>query len=113
MACLGDDRSLMLAVEKTLLESTKRFPLFHRYNEDFRIELYQGLVRREGDETTVQRRAGIPGHSNAPLETVRLKGTAPRITIECPEISTRRPDTFMQTVASLNFKPLAVRRPYI
>ena len=50
------------------------------------------------DETTVQRRAGIPGHSNA-------------IIIECGErFSTKRPDTFTRTALSTNFKPLAVRR---
>jgi len=71
-------------VEKTLrLESTKRFPLFHRHDGD---SLYQGLLRREGDEKTVERRAGIPGHSNASLVTVGFKKDRhARIIIECPE----------------------------
>ncbi len=40
-----------MAVEKTLrLESTKRFPLFHRHDDGCSTEFYQGLLRREEDE---------------------------------------------------------------
>ena len=54
---------LSLAVEKTLrLESTKRFPLFHRH-DDYEVlgkHFHQGLLRTTKDETTVERRAGKP-----------------------------------------------------
>ena len=59
-----------MAVEKTLrLESTERFPLSHRHDDEDCRKFHQGLLRREGDERTVQRRAGKPGRSNASLVT--------------------------------------------
>jgi transposase len=42
----------LMAVEK--LESTKRFLLFHRHDDDGEIPFHQGLLRREEDERTVQ-----------------------------------------------------------
>jgi hypothetical protein len=40
-----------MAVEKALrLESTKRFPLFHRHDGCVEERTTKGLLRREGDE---------------------------------------------------------------
>src|SRR5215472_5293838 len=70
----------LMAVEKTLrLESTKRFPLFHRHDdESLRWLFHQGLLRREGDERTVQRRVGKPAGVNASLVTERFIRTDTR-----------------------------------
>ena len=56
------------AVEKTLrLESTKRFPLFHRHDDgdEGQKKFHHGLLSREDDERTVKRRAGKPSVVNA------------------------------------------------
>ena len=45
------------------LEGENAFP--HRRDGDFQTLLYR-LLRREEDETTVQRRAGIPERSTGP-----------------------------------------------
>src|SRR5215467_12837255 len=75
--------------------------------------LYQGLLRREEDETTVQTAC----RNTWTLKRVSrdrgiLKGPtrADHHRVPGEQFSTKRPDTFTQTVASLNFKPLAVRR---
>lgn len=54
------------------LESTERFTLSHRHDDGLH-RLPTGLLRREGDETTVQRRAGKPERSNASLVTEGFK----------------------------------------
>jgi hypothetical protein len=89
-----------MAVEKTLrLESRERFPLFHRHDDGL-ITFHQGLLRREEDETTVQRRAGKPERSNASLGTEGFNRTG---TCESSSsarrnrLSTKRPDTFTRT----------------
>jgi hypothetical protein len=56
-------------------------------------------------QRTVQRRAGKPGVDNAWTDTRVDHYRVPR-----RAILTKRPDTFTQTVTSLNFKPLAVGR---
>ena len=46
-----------MAVEKTLrLESTNRFPLFHRHDDGY-IAFHQGLLRRE---ETKEQSNGVP-----------------------------------------------------
>src|SRR5580765_2011919 len=57
------------------------------------------MLRREGDETTVQRRAGKPAVDNASLVTVRFIRTDTRGSSSRPgeRFSTKRPDTFTQT----------------
>jgi hypothetical protein len=65
-----------MAVEKALrLESTERFPLSHHHDDEDYRKFHQGLLRREGDERTVQRRAGKPERSNASLVTEGFKRT--------------------------------------
>ena len=67
-----------MAVEKTLrLESTERFPLFHRHDDEDCRKFHQGLLRKEGDERTVQRRAGKPERSNASLVLLCYKLDTP------------------------------------
>ena len=48
---------------------------FHRHDDEDCRKFHQGLLRREEDERTVQRRAGKPGHSNASLVTEGFKRT--------------------------------------
>src|SRR5580765_2418891 len=57
------------------------------------------MLRREGDETTVQRRAGKPAVDNVSLVTVRFIRTSTRGSSSRPgeRFSTKRPDTFTQT----------------
>jgi hypothetical protein len=59
----------------------------------------QVLRRREGDETTVQRRVGKPASDNASLVTERFIRTDTRGSSSRPgeRFSTKRPDTFTQT----------------
>ena len=61
-ACIAKKAFRFPTATKTKLEET-----FH-----------QGLLRREGDDRTVQRRAGKPGHSNASLVTEGFKRTGTR-----------------------------------
>src|SRR5262250_173962 len=75
--------------------------------------LYQGLLRREEDETTVQTACRNTWTLKRVLRDHGiLKGPtrADHHRVPGEQFSTKRPDTFTQTVASLNFKPLAVRR---
>ena len=52
----------------------------------FCSKFHQGLLRREEDETTVQRRDGKPDGDNASLVTARfIRTDTQRIIIECPE----------------------------
>src|SRR5580765_8511693 len=57
------------------------------------------MLRREGDETTVQRRAGKPAVDNVSLVTVRFIRTSTRGSSSRPgeRFSTKRWDTFTQT----------------
>src|SRR5262250_3852100 len=75
--------------------------------------LYQGLLRREEDETTVQTACRNTWTLKRVLrDRGVLKGPtrADHHRVPGEQFSTKRPDTFTQTVASLNFKPLAVGR---
>ena len=90
----------MMAVEKAL--RWKAHNAFHfptaTTAAKFGSKFHQGLLSREGDETTVQRRVGRPAGDNASLVTERFIRTSTRGSSSRPErFFAKRPDTFTQT----------------
>ena len=96
-------------MEKTLrLESTKRFPLFHRH-DDYEVSgkhFYQGLLRSNKDEATVERRAGKPGLAYGCPKPIPLSRTGTRrIIIEAGEESPTIGRIHLRRLLVLDFAP--------
>jgi hypothetical protein len=95
----------MMAVEKdaVLRKNKTLFPFSTATTTKLASKFHQGLLRREEDETTAQRRAGKPGRSNASLVTEGFQRTDTRASSSSArrkQFSTKRPDTFTRTVPS-------------
>ena len=77
-----------------------RWGFFSNHQRLRHIAVHQGLLRREEDERTVQRRAGKPERSNVSLGTEGFNRTGTcesSSSARRDRFSTKRPDTFTRT----------------